>query len=831
MDFERKEINRTRLLAQRLYDLFIVNNTVIAVQDADGAYRTKYISPFDSSLLAMMLTQKESLGCYQQTTFGKIRWICLDFDIRDKSAEGETRNRLLGRLHNDVISYIKAYLDCHHISYLTEYSGRRGIHVWIIFSKPISKGQGFFLVQKVCKEIGIQEKLGNTFGLDKFPATDSAKGNKVGKQVKVPLSCHKKGGHSYFFNGDFIFSNDVDLDEQYEILCKYEPNNPDTVFSKFISPQRQESPRYYKYKDYTGIDRDISEIIGRLSELPVFNAIMNRFRQGIASTQDFLVLLGTFTPLSNGKEIFKSVLDFLGVLEEDLFEENYRKFHPLYQPATIGYLSNLYGIDSPSCSLDMTGFDYLVAGLGLPSGSRNEPKAFHMSEKDRFTNLVEAEIEYARANDELLLPDTLDDLETIKEYYFSKFESDISKIRNGKLSPSEPFAFHIIRREQPSDRQEKTRDMFMLNAYDRILTTHLALNISRTIRQQEHGYSYIVNNLSYNRIFYNWYFLWQQYIKQIETELTLPFWQESYAMVTDIRHFYDSVDYLAVSRIFQESLPTEEQKMLEYLIQYNESLMKKYTKKRFGVPQGPAYARILAELYINHIISRFKVRYPQYSSITIMRYVDDFFIRSEEDNLQFFLDDFESFLSGFRLEINHEKTRIYGRISDMSEEDICKVTKQNSIKYGFRNNESSISSATQIQERMDELLNSFDADSALFVFNEKIDEQYTLTFFARHFKAIMSSPYGRGSMFTRFYAYYFRNLDLLGPGCKNATKEIPAGSLNQYCFITSLYEAIRLRRVTRDQYRKYVAESFENLHNVSQKEIANIIRAIREWNK
>ena len=499
MEFEGTDMNRTRLLAQRLYDLFIVNNTAIAVQDSTGIYKTRYVSPFGSSLLELMLVQQESIGCYQQTSFGKIRWLCLDFDIREKTISGEARNRLLSRLSKEIITPTRAYLDHKNITCLTEFSGRRGIHVWIIFSKPISKSLGFTLIQKICMETGIQEKLGDTFGLDKFPATNSAKGNKVGKQVKIPLSYHKKGGQSYFFTGDFTFTNAIDLDEQYEILRGYEPNDPDVVFSEDIIPHVQIAQRYYKYEDYNGIERSPSEIIDKLSEIPVFKTILNRFRQGIASTQDFLVLLGVFTPMANGKQIFKTVLDTLGVLNEELFEEKFGRFHSLYHPATIGYLNSLYGIDDTSCSLDITGFDFLIDGLGLPAGKKNELKPYRMSEKDRFSNLVEAEIEYARANDELLLPDTLDDLETIKEYYFSKFESDISKIKNGNLSPTIPVAFHIIRREHTSDRQEKTRDMFMLNAYDRVLTTHLALHISRAIKQQQEAGALIMDYAGHGR--------------------------------------------------------------------------------------------------------------------------------------------------------------------------------------------------------------------------------------------------------------------------------------------------------------------------------------------
>ena len=816
----------TRLLAERLFELFIVNNTVIAVQDTSGVYKTKYISPFNSSLIDMMLKQKESLGCYQQTAFGKIRWVCLDFDIRDKSVDGETRSQLLNRLYKEVVLPIKFYLDEHHISYLTEFSGRRGIHVWIIFSKPISKAQGFSLIQKICMETRIQEKLGEVFGIDKFPATYSAEGNKVGKQVKIPLSCHKKGGQSYFFNGDFKLTDSVNLDEQYEILTQYEPNNPESIFAEFTDSLVRTRPYYYKYKVCNGIECSPSEIIDMLSEIPVFKTIFNRFRQGIASTQDFLVTLGVFSPLDNEKEIIKSVLDFLGVLNEDLFEENFRRFHSLYHPATIGYLNDLYAIDDHSFSEDMTGFDYLAQCLGVPSERGPRLEVPFTADREHFKNLIEAEIDYAKFNDEILFPDTLDDLNGIGEYYFKKFMADITEIKNGCHPSIEPSAFRVKRHELT-----KPRDMFVLSGYDRIITTYLALNIRRKIKQQEHGYSYLINNLSYKRIFYNWYYLWQQYLNRIETELTLPFWQESYVMVTDLSRFYDSIDYLAISSIFMSSLSAEDQNMLDYLIQYNERLMRKYKRQRVGVPQGPAYARILAELYINHIIARFKNRFPQYEKISIIRYVDDFFIRSEEDNLQCFLEDFESFISGFRLKINHEKTRIYGRICDMTEEDIWEATKRNTIKYGFRNDESALSSSFQIQERMDMLLNSFDSDSAQFVFNKKIDKQYALAYFSQNFKTIMRSVIGRGSMFTRFYTYYFTNIDLLGAKCKDVTNDIPHDSLNQYCFISSLYSAIRSNLVTRKQYDRYISQSIEKMQKITSKEIRDIIIAIREWSK
>lgn len=52
-------------LAQKEYELFVVNTTAVAVQGRDGNYYTEYI-PVTPFLLQNMLSQKGSLGCYQQ---------------------------------------------------------------------------------------------------------------------------------------------------------------------------------------------------------------------------------------------------------------------------------------------------------------------------------------------------------------------------------------------------------------------------------------------------------------------------------------------------------------------------------------------------------------------------------------------------------------------------------------------------------------------------------------------------------------------------------------------------------------------------------------------
>lgn len=83
--WEKNRLNKIiEQLAQKEYELFVVNTTAVAVQGRDGNYYTEYI-PVTPFLLQNMLSQKGSLGCYQQKyRTNRIRWICFDFDCNEK---------------------------------------------------------------------------------------------------------------------------------------------------------------------------------------------------------------------------------------------------------------------------------------------------------------------------------------------------------------------------------------------------------------------------------------------------------------------------------------------------------------------------------------------------------------------------------------------------------------------------------------------------------------------------------------------------------------------------------------------------------------------------
>ena len=73
-----------REIANKLFELFIVNRNAIAIQLKDGNYITKYTKITENDIYCM-LKEKKSLGSYQQLYKNPyVKWIRFDFDCKDK---------------------------------------------------------------------------------------------------------------------------------------------------------------------------------------------------------------------------------------------------------------------------------------------------------------------------------------------------------------------------------------------------------------------------------------------------------------------------------------------------------------------------------------------------------------------------------------------------------------------------------------------------------------------------------------------------------------------------------------------------------------------------
>ena len=164
--------------------------------------------------------------------------------------------------------------------------------------------------------------------------------------------------------------------------------------------------------------------------------------------------------------------------------------------------------------------------------------------------------------------------------------------------------------------------------------------------------------MSKDDIFWGWYTSWGNYLEQIRRYLELDIYENLNIITIDVKHFYDSIDFLGVFKLIKDSLDEEGINIIKYLISYNEKLMKRINGNRKGVPQGPAYARIIAEIFLGTILKKIMYKLKQDGQIHVYRYVDDV-VLIFDDNYEGkkIYELFSAMLVEYGLELNLEKSK------------------------------------------------------------------------------------------------------------------------------------------------------------------------------
>lgn len=88
---------------------------------------------------------------------------------------------------------------------------------------------------------------------------------------------------------------------------------------------------------------------------------------------------------------------------------------------------------------------------------------------------------------------------------------------------------------------------------------------------------------------------------------------------------------MGIYKLFDSYIDEKQKNILEKLISFNEKVMRNINGNRVGVPQGPAYARMIAETFlgilIENILDEMNI---EKDKIFVYRYVDDIIIFHDE---------------------------------------------------------------------------------------------------------------------------------------------------------------------------------------------------------
>lgn len=826
-----KELNKE--ISAYLYRYFITNTYAMAIQMKDGKYATKYL-PVSEFLIEEMLNQRGSIGCYQQCyKSDMVKWICFDFDCPDKD------NPNLECLYKKNVEPLQQILDEYKVNYLTEYSGRRGIHVWIIFSHLIKKDKAFqilsFFRNKLLTKIG-ELQCAN---LDLFPATNVSKGNIVGKQVKMPLSCHRAGGRSWLCAREFIkpdLSDEVIfLTQQLDILSKYDVNDYQRVCES-VGVNDEELIVRLKYRKYE-VNNDISlsiwDTIQILSETKVYAEIFQRLMQGQALRNDWLVVMGTFSPLNDGGAFVTELYSIFPNYDVKKTAINIKKYREAYYPATFEYLYQIYGIEmEKNIEKDDTGFSYLLKKKGmLPK--LNESNRISNIKRDNDISIcdtVQKEIKYVLDNDEVLNISVWNDLNRIKATELFKLEGIIERLLGSEVYSFSwnPLAYVYQREESES----KKRELVTLGALDRVLTTQIALILQKKLKSFWNSYSYNVSFGSREDIFYNWYSSWGEYINQIKTFMEVPFMENYEAFVIDLKGFYDNVDFLSVYSLFENELDDSENNLFRFLIDYNDKLMReKFSNRRIGVPQGPAYARIISEMYLDKVLSRILSRFSN-RKFHFYRYVDDIIVFAEPgNNAKEIYDVLCNELVSFGLPINEDKTQWYGAIKSCAEEQRRKILRKDKFTYDLQNTE--FRGYVTLTERNRDVAiylsrNEFDVSNLGMFFNRRVYFEASEQFFVRYASKIMESRLGRGNAFRRFYEYIFTHFFAAESVLDNKYLfSVPLNGINFGNFLGVVYLLVQRKQINESVFEGIQEEYLTQIDKDSLfEEYSTVVKAL-----
>lgn len=810
------ENNIKECIAEKLFDLFVINSYVVGIQMPDGKYIPEKI-PFGSELIFNMLQKAGSLGTYQQQYYRNVvKWICLDFDLK-KLDFCDSRKLLKDKAFHVMIEEIICpfilYLREKKITHLTEFSGRRGIHIWIFIEGIISKSIAFALIEKLSKHVYNQVMENECLGLDLFPATGKGH-NKYGKLVKIPLSVHRKGGQSFFIRD--ICNESIDewlaypekkdfWEIQRQILENYTINSPIELFSSLqIDIENEEKNKYLLYRREYAMGSStftVRQLIQITTDSKVLHQLFIRTAEGTLSYQDRLILVGTFYHVNDGNML----LDFFRLQKnynENITRQEIERFKDRYYSITLFFLYDLYRQElEPELDGNMTILEYLGKKLGLQLKEYELP-ILQDTDIDcaKIKNIRDKELRYMMYDDEVVSISDYIYLAGMCHYDFNEIYLKIQKIVAGEETKIIPKQYSVyIRHEEGKD---EPRRLVSLNAFDRLLTTALIFEFVGELRWQFDSFSYNMNPWADGSIFFPWYSSWQRFCKEVEMYLTISFFDDYGLLKLDIQHFYDS--------IYIHSIYSQMEKMLEkktrqtkkvknimtFLGKYTEVLMKEITGNIRGVPQGPAYARVLAELFLSTILAEFRSKYHYTEDrCRFIRYVDDIYILFQSIDGELMMQQFDEFLSLHGLYLNQEKSICYQTIGKMTYEERIEIFDEGNWNYIIRSvQEMELEDKEAYEEHILELekylrrKGDWSIKDANFILNGYIDKKYVDKYLDEYGLSLIKESKGRGSIFKRLYIEIFKREDWRQRFfTKRLYTWIPSNTVNFKNFISECY--------------------------------------------
>lgn len=657
-----------------LSNIFSSDQNFHIKQKPDGNY-VRRSGALTAEIISNSIREGGALGPYQKNIDSSVNWICLDFDVKKKFLTNEHFSNATTEL-NIAVDLFCENLTKVGIPYILEFSGQRGMHVWIVFSERMAYRTAFEIINKVrLNWVALPES--SMVAVDLFPKSKAPSGG-VGVGVKIPVSKHVKSGFYSFLVPDQMRSgtafniglmNDELLDDQLKLLreikriSKSELENALGVFFDLAQDESKTAARVssviLNVESFT-----LSELFSHWKGHAPLLVLSDKINKDKALNHaERMLLVGLLVNIRSSRyddfseKLLLSVFSRIPNFNKDKSLKAIRQLQSFYFPSQ----QQIESVTGEKFDGVLSVDDLLAACIPKYKGYIDGSFEFSL---DDIRVVRSAEVNYIFQNDEVQSHKVLTFLSGVGDDYL------LSKV-NDYIGSHQAVSHYKHQRKESN----KYRELITLEGVERLVTSLILKQLIYffEFEPSDNSFGYQTNPGFKDRyIFKPWLNLWVEFVSGISTVIEDKDNGEFYIVKADISRFYDQIPHEPIKRLLLGKVNQKIDKRLdtlqgEALIAYRnlievlffvtENLTGRGVER--GYPQGPAYARFLAELYLDNIDQGFDSSLRKGDVLFYRRYVDDIFIicRSEKEAREN-LSRLKREIENLGLSINDEKTKI-----------------------------------------------------------------------------------------------------------------------------------------------------------------------------
>lgn len=788
-------------------------------QQVDGTYRKKS-GVVNSELIAQELRKQGSIAIYQKNNDLTIKWICFDFDILKSCIESGLGEKGKSELNKTVKLFCQT-LEALNVPFLLEYSGSRGFHVWITFDETINYRTGYDIQQAILQNVSLDFDS-CLIGIDLFPHSATPTGG-VGLGVKIPLSKHQKSGcYSYLLSKTEAVEDvkkitslsESVLIEHISILQNHLSTNRSALeksLGVFFESYESDAIQHNRIKSIKVHKRPFSlEVLLDLwSQTEPLKKLSKKIEaQSNLTHKERKLIVGLLCNLE-----CKDASN----LSNEILHEIFSKFKNYDVKITTSAIKALNNFNFPtqeqiehtlSCKFEEI---FTVEGLlkvCIPNFLSYAEANFEFSNKDIEITRA-AELNYLFMNDEVQAKVVIEELSSKDN---SEFLAEMEEFIEG----SKNWGYYKHTRNE----ETKKRELVTLHSSTRVATSCILKQIAYyfDIKPDNHSHGYQINKgFDGGYIFKPWLYLWLKFISNITDAIGNEVYKDYYIVKTDIHSFYDNISHDGLKRLLLgdgdspikdkiQSMRSETSDRYKKCLSAIFNMTEEIVGDNKGLPQGPAYARFFAELYLSETDKDFKSKLVNGDILLYERYVDDiFFITKSKAEADKILNNLSDNLKLLNLAINNEKT-VISKISSFHGK-FDKYRSQSKYAVDQVSKKFATSSDKQKDNAISEFVTLVQSDSCQedlsFIFSHLDGVKELNVLKTEQILPALKRAVGRGSLFKNLFNFLFE----LNEGWEVIYELENFDTLQSEVLTSCIINAIE----TNKDKRSYLIEILENI--------------------